>query len=217
MTVAESSLRFFRSHPAIAGTILYLYASAVGGVYEAVYFSAFGINAFEFADANDFLLAALRQPRALLLLAVSLFAYGGVMLFRTAIENAIDSRSARLITGPSIFARLAGRSLAATLVDGPFWAGTMGKWLARTVFTIAFVAYSVLPMSLAAIVDAARVKRSGESVQVALRGTTEPLTLVFVGTTERYLFLYDPDAGATHVVPSANVETITFMNPTDAR
>jgi hypothetical protein len=53
---------FFREHPAIAGTLLYLQVTTVGVVYSWQLFRRFDINIFYYAEANDFLLAAFRDP-----------------------------------------------------------------------------------------------------------------------------------------------------------
>ena len=70
----SAAISFFREHPAIAGTLLYLQVNAVGVIYSWALFRNFGINVFDFAEANDFLLAAFREPFSLLS-AIGILAY----------------------------------------------------------------------------------------------------------------------------------------------
>ena len=53
---------FFRDHPAIAGSLLYLQVTTVGVVYSWSLFRQFRINIFDYAETNDFLLAAFKDP-----------------------------------------------------------------------------------------------------------------------------------------------------------
>ena len=50
----------------------FLYVTYVGMFQSWMYFDAFGINVFEFAEFNDFLLAAFREPDSFLYLLVLL-------------------------------------------------------------------------------------------------------------------------------------------------
>ena len=51
----------FREHPAIAGSLLYLQVTTVGVIYSWALFRPFDINIFEYAELNDFFLAAFRN------------------------------------------------------------------------------------------------------------------------------------------------------------
>lgn len=57
---------FFLDNPTLALTLLYLYVTAVGMLYSAVLYRKFGINIFDYAEIADFLLAALKNPEAIL-------------------------------------------------------------------------------------------------------------------------------------------------------
>ena len=46
--------------------LLYLYVTAIGMTYSWLHFDAFQINVFDFAEINDFLLAAFREPKSFL-------------------------------------------------------------------------------------------------------------------------------------------------------
>lgn len=84
---------FFRQHPAVVGTLLYFLANVVGSAYLWALFREFGINAFDFTEANDFLLAAFREPTTLLLAAfAAAFAVGGALVYkRVMLSLVLDS------------------------------------------------------------------------------------------------------------------------------
>jgi hypothetical protein len=60
--LVQSTGGFLRSHPAILMTFVYTYVSAVGLIYTWTLLQRFGVNVLNFANANDFLLAAFREP-----------------------------------------------------------------------------------------------------------------------------------------------------------
>ena len=207
MTDRSPVIAFLRAHPAFAGTALYLYVSAVGSVYQWVYFSAFGINIFDFAEANDFLLAAFRRPAALVLLLSSLGIFGILMLASDTIAGFGTSVAGRLSEAKSRVTRSAGRGIG-FLSQGGFWETRAGSWFVQTLIAVAFVAYTILPIVIFAVADARRTKMSAELVSVELRNSTEAYRLVFVGTTERFVFLYNRDTRSTEVIPVATVQRI---------
>ena len=69
-------VEWVKKHPAIVGTALYVYVSFLGSTYYWMYLRRFDINFFDFAEANDFLTGALRNPWILMvgLAGVGLFA-----------------------------------------------------------------------------------------------------------------------------------------------
>ena len=77
----QTTGEFFARHPAILLTVVYAQASTMGIVIMSTLSRQFGIRFMEFAGASDFLLAALKQPSALVLsigtAAVVLFGVGG--------------------------------------------------------------------------------------------------------------------------------------------
>ncbi|MDH3908826.1 MAG: hypothetical protein OEU83_07330, partial [Gammaproteobacteria bacterium] len=61
-TTNKRLLSFFREHPAVLVSALYVAASVVGMFYSWAYLRRFGINVFNYAQISDFLLASLREP-----------------------------------------------------------------------------------------------------------------------------------------------------------
>jgi hypothetical protein len=58
-TTNKRLLSFFREHPAVLVSALYVAASVVGMFYSWAYLRRFGINVFNYAQISDFLLASL--------------------------------------------------------------------------------------------------------------------------------------------------------------
>jgi hypothetical protein len=58
---------FFLDNPTLALTLAYLYVTAIGMLYSAVLYGRFGINIFEHSEIVDFILAAFKNPIAILL------------------------------------------------------------------------------------------------------------------------------------------------------
>ena len=63
--VTRDWLTVLQEHWGLAISIAYVYTSYTGMVISYFHFQNFGINVFEFAELNDFLLAAFRQPKSL--------------------------------------------------------------------------------------------------------------------------------------------------------
>ena len=63
---------FIRSNPAFIITLIYIWVSVIGGLQANLHFSQYGIEVFDFAEANDFLLVAFSRPWSLLVSTMSL-------------------------------------------------------------------------------------------------------------------------------------------------
>lgn len=59
--------RLVQDHPGTLLTVLYLVLTSVGLVYTFAYYARFHVNVLDYADTSDFLLAALREPLAIVL------------------------------------------------------------------------------------------------------------------------------------------------------
>jgi hypothetical protein len=76
---ATHPLTFVRENWPWFAPLVYGYVSLVGMVQSWLQLRAFGINVFDYAELNDFLLAAFREPTALLA-ALGIVAYGGLFV-----------------------------------------------------------------------------------------------------------------------------------------
>ena|SRR5215204_563364 len=61
---------FVSDNPTLVLTLLYLYVTGIGMLYSALLYRRFGINIFDYSEIADFLLAAFKNPIALLVVVV---------------------------------------------------------------------------------------------------------------------------------------------------
>lgn len=64
---------FARENPTMILTLCYILITAIGTGYSFFFYREFDINIIKFADLSDFLLAAILEPRSLLLFAFTVF------------------------------------------------------------------------------------------------------------------------------------------------
>lgn len=83
LLVTQQWAKTLRDNWTWIASIGFLYVTYVGMFQSWMYFDAFGINVFEFAEINDFLLAAFREPDSFLyLLALLLYPLALLVSFR---------------------------------------------------------------------------------------------------------------------------------------
>src|SRR3712207_3186360 len=83
---------FFRDHPAIALSLVYLQVTTVGVVYSWWLFWRFDINIFDYAETNDFLLAAFKDP---IVFAMSVLSIVGLTLLTLHVMSEIHAAETR--------------------------------------------------------------------------------------------------------------------------
>ena len=71
-------LKLAKDHWTWVTSFVYIYVSVVGMVDAWKHFNAFGINVFEFAEINDFLLVAFREPKSFV---VVLLLFGMALIY----------------------------------------------------------------------------------------------------------------------------------------
>lgn len=179
-----------RRHRALVGAGVYLFVSVVGALYYALLLGEFGLDAFDYWEASDFLLAVFREPAALLFGLVALFLWFS-MHYQRQLNEWTYSRW-------PWFGRLVRYE---RWRESRFWNASPGV-LASTAF--ALVWFVVVMGSVAA--DAAREATRGEGELLELQvGDAEPLRGVLLTATNRYLFVVipaaEPAAARVRVVP----------------
>ena len=189
MTETATPLRdFFRQHPALLVSGLYLVASVVGMYFAWDFLRRFGINVFLYAELGDFLLASLKEPLvwALVLLSVVL----------VATDNWFSRRSER--NGPSRWFR---------------WYGCQRY---RRINYIVTVIMAVMFLTLLADYKAKRVYAGdGEIVEVRLADSDRRRTAILLGTTTQWVFLFDVNSSKVFIHHNENVASIMKIAPGD--
>lgn len=195
-----STARFFREHPAMLGSLLYLLITSMGMIYSFALYNSFGINVFDFAEINDLLLAAFKDLAAFLM---SVFTITLTIISLTYWSARFEKRRReRSSANDRTFSSIAPRRNLAM------------------VLAMAFISlfYAFIPPYIFAEGEARSIKNNSEDpVTVTYRLTTstsvQPTTesgVELIGATEKAAFFYDPDPKRTLAVPHAQIISIEF-------
>lgn len=194
MSAAPQSLTALAGrHPAFVLTVVYLAVSAVGLAFSWAFFRRFDVNYFVFADVTDFLLAAVREPFSIVAGA------SGVLLMAALYRYAHwESRV------------LGARPKRGRLLDLYY---RMNRWALDSAWLSVFVVitYMVLLVVLYADWRAGVIQQGGGAPVAVSIGEAEPVGLSLLGSSARYLFLYDPEAQRTLIVPDESVTTLSVI------
>ena len=170
-------------------TLGYLFLTALGMFHRALVFLMFRINIFDYAEPSDFLLAALRDPLIVLVCVapipiVALYYKGAAWVQRHA--------KSKWLTGTEKQKELTRR------YRRPIYALTALLW--------------ALAASLHYVTSVARDLRAGTGrrVQVELIAgaqvpSVDTMPQLLLGTTQKFLFLYDAPKQITSVIPISNI------------
>jgi len=190
--VGKSALmRIIREHPTLMLTLLYLTLTFIGVVHDFFFYLYFKINVLDYSETGDFLLAALRNPVAVILamVPIPLFVivrrWGRTLRRQSRTYERYQSQLDRMGLS-SLPARVAGAA-------------------------IFIVVYVVLFSELYAFSEAKRM-HDGKGHRVAfLRsdGIASDEQPILLGTTGKFIFLYYPSRKATEIVPIENTTALT--------
>lgn len=170
------------AHPALAFSALYAFASVIGLVYSWAYLHPFGINVLDYSEISDFLLASLKEPLTWPLAAMA--------FFLVQLDNALSRR---------VEAKGAGRLTR--------WYGTPGY---RRINDPVAVIMIVLFLWVLADLQHQNVRDGGGDLfEVTLADGSPPADRVVLGTTVKFVFLYDRDSERVFVHPHENVLTLS--------
>ena len=185
-------LRLVKKHPTLAPTAVYVYLTIVGMFDAYRHFQPFGINVFEFAELNDFILAAFRTPASIGLAAcVGLYIILNALPFRKWVYDKTWGKHHKKYLEDSLFSQRSQSVFDTVLLlivfSTPFFAGSLTNLL--------------FPDS------------SPKSVTVVYRGVNGQVgedwsrDVDLIGTTEKFIFFSD-DEKCFLIVPTSNVLAI---------
>lgn len=189
----ETIRALLRDHPALALTGSYLLVAVIGLTYDVLLFGEFGIRILHYADTSDFLLAAVREPVAIVLF---LAAFPAMWLLRR-FDGWMRKRWPR-----------------ATRLMSFGWSRSP---VAQTLlYGISVLLYAWLFTGLYAEWVSDRIKEgTGDRVVVEL-GSGEVLgddeDVLLIGGTSRYVFVYDRAARRPVIVPVESAARITVLS-----
>ncbi|MEP6999603.1 MAG: hypothetical protein ABI969_03935 [bacterium] len=174
-------------------TLGYLFLTALGMLHRALVFVSFRINVFDYAEPSDFLLAALRDP---LIILVCLAPIPAVALY-FRMSYALQKRSTKTNW---LFGGEARRALTERY-RRPLYLFTAGLW--------------ALAASLHYARSVSQDLRAGKGRRVQVDLIASPSAMpadttpqLLLGTTQKYLFLYDATKQVTTVIPVSNISRL---------
>ncbi len=196
-------LDYLKTHPAIGATILYVYVSFLGSTYNWMFLRRFDINFFDFAETNDFLTGALKEPFVLVQGAL------GVGLFLV------------LLRGLAARRKLSEMILEAKESLPPERVASLSKRRRRVLLNVTtiimVIVYTFGPGFVLAGVSSGRTQEGwGSYVRVGVARPMDTETslpdnaLMLLGTTDSFVFLYDRANEKTHILPTANLAEMSI-------
>jgi hypothetical protein len=192
-------VRLLARHPGGLVTGVYLALTAVGVMYDVFYYARFRVDILDYAQTGDFLVAALREPLAIIYCVLPVLLVWLVARVRRWARRKsawYDAYAARYEKKWRV---------------GPRWFDVM-----NTTFVLVYALLFVIEY---ATFDARRTRRA-DARQVRVRLLSDagtPLqangrTATLIGSTSAYLFLYDRAADSTYVVPASNVAQVALSS-----
>lgn len=178
---------FLKEHPAIIGTLIYLQVSAVGIIYIWTLLSSFGVNVFDYAEANDFLLAAFKQPLAYFM---------GMLTVLSLLVQVILLRYRRRKMGRPV--RTPFRILMVFII---------------TAIVYTFIPAFIFGRADAQAI----IEGNSGFISLQLKARQDEVTelisenkLSIIGTTDKFVFFYDHDCEKCIVIPTSNIGSLSF-------
>ena len=178
---------FFRTHPGILGSLLYIQLSAVGMIYDWTLYHEFQINILDFAEANDFLLAAFKEPFVLIQgigIVVVFVAY--IWFIRYLLRRRSFPPSVNMLM-VSVFTILL---ILYTFLPARHRARENAETVRNA--TSSFV----------------RVYLKEKETKTTAKQYHKPLSMI--GTMGKFVFLYDSEDNRAIAIPIANIINIEF-------
>ncbi len=183
-------------HPALGLTLGYLLVSLLGLSFEWALFRRFGVNFFYFAEVTDFLMGAFREPVTFVLSGTAL-AVGWLTWAIGRVERAWLARKGENV----------GRLLGA-------YRRFAASQLNRSAPVVFFLGYSVLFIWIHTEDRADELRQgSGRLVTVQHADAPAPQDLQILGTSSRFVSLFDVSSGHTIIVPLENIASIKVRAP----
>jgi hypothetical protein len=195
-TVASTLLQ---DNPGLVLTLCYVSISMLGMLFSWSLFSEFDVNIFNFTEASDFLLAALREPMTFVMAGTALLVTWSLISF-----GKLEVRYFKRNPAKNRFSKYYAKSSQA-INHHP---------MARLAI---FLLYCYLFISLFGNWKADEIKAgNGKLIRVQL---TEPIAGgsagelrgsvitegILLGSTNKYLFLYDLKSGVMNAMPEENI------------
>ncbi len=184
---------WLRENPGLVLSGIYMAASIIGVLYHFLLFRRFGVNVLEFSEASDFLMVVVREPLtvALALLGIPFYAVYGELT--TPLSRWSRRHFASLRSTPEKRRKMHERIR-------PWWPLMQGSFIC--IYAILFVmVYSNWRAKQIRAGDFRKVAVEYKTDSPRPDGSFHSEGLGLLGTTSRFVFLYDRANRRTEVVP----------------
>lgn len=184
---------WLRENPGLVLSGIYVAASIIGILYHFLLFRRFGVNVLEFSEASDFLMVVVRDPLTvgLALLGVPFYLVYGALT--TPLSRWSRRHFAMLRSTPEKRRKLHERMR-------PWWPLLQGAFIG--IYALLFVMlYSTWRAKQIRAGDFRKVAVEFKTDSPRSDGSLRIEGLGLLGTTARFVFLYDPANRRTEVVP----------------
>lgn len=188
---ANDYMRVIEAHSGLALTGAYLILTLIGFMYHVWLFREFRVNVLNFSVAGDFLMAAIRQPLVIFLFVLPL---GLVWLIYR-----VDVWVRRRVPA---YQSLYDRHRSWSDPRHQLWSGATVVLLYGALFTQFFAEH------VADDIKAGRGRRMTVDLRDAANRAGAPSEALLIGTTTRFVMLYDPADSLTYIVP---LETLSKL------
>jgi hypothetical protein len=181
---------WLRENPGLLLSVVYLSLSAVGLLYQYLFFRRFKLNVLEFSDAADFLMVVVREPLTIAMASLGLAFYWVYMWSSLKAAGWFFRRWPRWRTDPAKLA--ASREKARKMAPS-----------AQVMFILT---YAVLFTMLYSTRQADRA-RGGAFPRVTVQFKADaipqaaPFEATLLGTTSRFVFLYRAETKRAEALP----------------
>lgn len=190
--------RWLQDNPGLVFTALYLALSAVGLLYQFLFFRRFQLNVLEFSDATDFLMVVVREPLPVAMASLGLFFYWGYMWLTLRAAEKFYRRWPKWRNDAAKLA--ASREKARKMVPS-----------AQAMF---IVTYAVLFTMLYSVWQSQQARTGAyPKVTVQYKGdswATAPFEATLLGTTSRFIILYRPETKRAEALPFDAIANLSW-------
>jgi hypothetical protein len=214
-------VRYFIDRPATLATLLYAYGTYAGFLYSKKLYAEFGVDIFEYAQATDFIFAALKEPVMVdifkLMLVLGIVLISGFLLIRAYIMKP-QTANTNLVNTTTV--SQAGSDDGSAGRVGCLY--EFGIYSALFVFIAVlsyfnFLVYASFSWPERAAVERAHNLKEGEGQMVAhfMGGDVEngfvKKTLALIGTPGDVFIFYSIQERKTIVVPASNIGSLAVQ------
>jgi hypothetical protein len=170
----------------------YLCLIIIGMIYEAIYYSFFGINIFEYSEILDFLLAPFRRPLTLIYLVIAIVA--------TASGLMLDKWFRKW---PKLY-----RLFHFGLAKKP-WFETYRIWATVATFVLLIIVYGV---TVGGILHKEIMEKSKPNIEIRYSNEQPVVRGKSIGKNGSFIFLLNPE-NKVQIIPINN--DIQLIQPLD--